>query len=70
MEFIPLRPKCGLRKRTLSEFTAVLNYLAVRKARKLIVLTDQIRWEVSRLYGRDALVARGLMCCRTSRVKT
>lgn len=60
-EFIPLHPHCSLKKRIVSEFTAILNYLAVRKARKLIVLTNQVKWEVKKLYGKDSIVVRGCL---------
>jgi len=60
-EFIPAKPKCNLKKRLALEFRAVLVWLAVRKARKVIVLTDQLRWEVEELYGRDSVVARGCL---------
>jgi len=38
---------------------AVVNYLAVRKAGKITVLTEHIKWEVNKLYGRDSIVVRG-----------
>lgn len=60
-EFIPLKAGCGPVKRMAIEFLGILNYLAVRKARKLIVLTDQLKWEVEKLYGKDAVVARGCL---------
>ena len=60
-EFIPLHPACSFKKRVASEFLAILNWLAVRKARKIIVLTDQVKWEVKKLYGRDSIVARGCL---------
>jgi len=60
-EFIPAKPKCSLKKRLALEFLAVLDWLAVRKARKVIVLTDQLRWEVEELYGKESVVARGCL---------
>ena len=60
-EFIPLHIQCSFKKRVALEFKAILNYLAVRKAHKLIVLTDQIKWEVEKIYGREAVVARGCL---------
>ncbi|RLC92978.1 MAG: hypothetical protein DRI39_07095 [Chloroflexi bacterium] len=60
-EFIPAKPKCSLKKRLALEFRAVLVWLAVRRARKVIVLTDQLRWEVEELYGKESVVARGCL---------
>ncbi|NQE05723.1 D-inositol-3-phosphate glycosyltransferase [ANME-1 cluster archaeon GoMg1] len=60
-EFIPEQPNCSFSRRIASEFFAILDYLAVRKARKIIVLTDQLKWEVEELYGREAVVARGCL---------
>jgi glycosyltransferase involved in cell wall biosynthesis len=44
-----------------SEFLAILDYRAVRKARKIITLTDQLKWEIEKLYDREAVVARGCL---------
>ena len=60
-EFIPPRFRGNLGKRLIAEVLAVLDYLAVRKAKKIIVLTDQIKWEVKKLYGKEAMVARGCL---------
>lgn len=60
-EFISKRPQCSFKRRIASELFAILDYLAVRKARKIIVLTDQLKWEVEKLYGKDAVVARGCL---------
>ena len=60
-EFIPMHPRCSFKRRIASEFFAILDYLVVRKARKVIVLTDQLKWEVEELYGREAVVARGCL---------
>jgi len=60
-EFIPLKPSYHLKSRLLLEFRAILDYLAVRRAKKIIVLTERVKWEVKKLYGRDAVVARGCL---------
>lgn len=60
-EFIPLKPNCSFKDRFLLELGATLDYLAVRKALKIIVLTERVRWEVSKLYGRDSIIARGCL---------
>ena len=60
-EFIPMHPQCSFKRRVKSEILAIRDYLVVRKARKIIVLTDQLKWEVKKLYGRDSVVARGCL---------
>ncbi len=60
-EFVPVKPHCSLKEQIASEFLAVLDYLAVRKARRIITLTDQLKWEITKLYGRDSTVARGCL---------
>lgn len=60
-EFIPERKNIRFPKRILSEFLAIFDYLATRKADKIITLTDQLKWEIKKLYGKDAVVARGCL---------
>jgi glycosyltransferase involved in cell wall biosynthesis len=60
-EFIPEHPQCSFKRRVKSEISAIRDYLVVRKACKIIVLTDQLKWEVKKLYGRDSVVARGCL---------
>ena len=60
-EFIPVHPQCSFKRRMASEFFAIIDYLVVKKARKIITLTDQLKWEIQKLYGRDAVVARGCL---------
>ena len=60
-EFTQPKPECGLKDRFLLELVAILDYLAVRKAREIIVLTERVRWEVRKLYGRDSIIARGCL---------
>lgn len=60
-EFIPVRPQCSFKRRIASEFLAILDYLAIRKARKIVTLTDQLKWEIKKLYDKDAVVARGCL---------
>ena len=60
-EFIPVHPQCSFKRRIALEFSAIIDYLAVRKARKIITLTDQLKWEIEKLYGKDAVVARGCL---------
>ena len=58
-EFDRTRRKTNLMGRILSELAAAAEYLAVRKARKIFVLSNQTGWEVARLYGRESVVLRG-----------
>ena len=58
-EFIPLRLRIGFTRRMIAEFAAIAMYKAVRKAKKVFVLSNQMRWEISRLYGKDAVVLKG-----------
>ena len=59
-EFIPIKPpKFNLAKKIASELIAVAMYLGVRKAKQIFVLSNHMRWEVGRLYGKDAIVLQG-----------
>jgi len=58
--FIPtIPPKSSLYHRIIAEFTAAFTYVAVRKARKIFVLSNRMKWEVKKLYGKDAIVLKG-----------
>ena len=59
-EFISIEtPKSGLVKRIFKEAYAVAMYIGVRKAEKIFVLSNQMKWEVNKLYGKDAIVLKG-----------
>ena len=59
-EFIPATmPKVNLKQRILNELFAAAMYKGVRKARKIFVLSNQMKWEVGKLYGKDAIVLKG-----------
>jgi len=59
-EFIPARPpKCNLAERIKAEVLAIAVFFAVRKAKKIFVLSNQMKWEVGKLYGKEALVLKG-----------
>jgi len=60
-EFIPTNPKISMKDKIKLNMMAILNYLAVRKSKKIIVLTSQIKWEVKKLYDMDAIVSRGCL---------
>jgi glycosyltransferase involved in cell wall biosynthesis len=60
VEFNPVKaPPSNPLKRIISELTAFVEYLAVRKARKIIVLSQQMRDEVKELYRKDSTVIKG-----------
>lgn len=59
-EYMPLTPyRGGPMARIATEMLAGVEYLAVRKARKIFVFSKQMQWEVGKLYGREAIVAKG-----------
>lgn len=60
-EFIPKNPKISLKDKVKLNILAILDYLAVRKAKRIITLTDQLKWEIKKMYGRDAIVSRGCL---------
>lgn len=60
-EFIPTNPKISMKDKIKLNILAILDYLAVRKAKKIIVFTNQLRREVKKLYDMDAIVSRGCL---------
>jgi glycosyltransferase involved in cell wall biosynthesis len=59
-EFIPKTPpKINLIKRITGELVSLAEYFATRKAKKIFVLTNHVKWEVSELYKKKAVVIRG-----------
>lgn len=59
-EFTPLTAtKSSLIKRLAAELAALVEYAAVRKAKKIFLFSNQMKWEVSKLYGREAIVVKG-----------
>ena len=59
-EFISVKPpKSSLAKRILKEAVAIAMYIGVRKAKKVFVLSNQMRWEVNKLYCKEAIVLKG-----------
>ena len=59
-QFVPLkRPKMSLVKRIKAELTAILLYIGVRKAKKIFVPSNQMGWEVSKLYSKEAIALKG-----------
>jgi glycosyltransferase involved in cell wall biosynthesis len=58
-QFVSEKPRFSALGRIRIEVSALLDYLVVKKAKKVLVLSPQMRWEVEKLYGRDAIVLRG-----------
>jgi glycosyltransferase involved in cell wall biosynthesis len=59
-EFIPPGPpKISWLSRVVNEIAAVTVYHAVQKAKKVFVHSEQMRWEVGKLYGKEAVVVKG-----------
>jgi glycosyltransferase involved in cell wall biosynthesis len=56
---LPKPPKMGLLKRGRFEVAALTQYLGVRKARKIFTLSNQVKWMVKKLYGKEAVVLKG-----------
>jgi glycosyltransferase involved in cell wall biosynthesis len=60
MEFIPAEmPKIDRLSRVLNEIAAITVYHAMQKAKKVFVHSEQMRWEVDKLYGKEAVVVKG-----------
>ncbi|MFA0832426.1 MAG: glycosyltransferase family 4 protein [Methanobacterium formicicum] len=60
-EFIPKNYPLGLPSRVSAEILAIIDYLVVRKAEQIIVITEQLKWEVEKLYNKKAIVSRGCL---------
>jgi glycosyltransferase involved in cell wall biosynthesis len=60
-EFIPSQIHMSNRERIVNECIALLDYWAIRRARALIALTNQVAWEIELLYGKKAEVCRGCL---------
>ncbi|MEE9399755.1 MAG: glycosyltransferase family 4 protein, partial [Dehalococcoidales bacterium] len=59
-EFVPSAPhKSRLARRAAAELAGLIEYLAVRKSRKIFVFSNQMKWEVNRLYGQETVMAKG-----------
>lgn len=58
-EFLPPPPKLDLGLRLRTELEAIARYIGVRKAKRIFVFSQQMRWEVNKLYGKDAIVSKG-----------
>lgn len=60
-EFLPPSVRLTFPRRLANEAVALLDYFALRRARALIALTNQVAWEIELLYGRKSAVCRGCL---------
>ncbi len=59
-EFIPAKPpESSLARQVVKEFAAFFRILGVRKAGRVFVLSNQMKWEVGKLYNKEATVLKG-----------
>jgi len=61
IEFIPPKNYGSFPKRLQTELMAMLNYLAVKRAKKVLVLSDHMKWEVRKLYQKNSTVAPAVL---------
>jgi glycosyltransferase involved in cell wall biosynthesis len=52
-------PPTSLSNRLSAEVLAVLRYFAVRKSQEVFVFSKQVKWEVGKVYGMQAKIAKG-----------
>ncbi len=58
-DFIPEQaPPLGLLARIIAQSRAIVDYFAVRKARSIFVPSNQMGWEVGKLYGKEFIVIK------------
>jgi len=58
-DLIPKNPEFSLKKRISLNLMAAIDYFAVRKSKKIFVQSKHMRWEVGKIYRKDALVITG-----------
>jgi glycosyltransferase involved in cell wall biosynthesis len=56
MEFVPQKLYCSFPQNVKKELVAVLNYFAVKRGRRVLVLGNHMRWEVQKLYHKNSIV--------------
>jgi len=56
MEFIPQKVYCSFPQNVKKELMAVLNYLAIKRAKTILVLGNHMKWEVQKLYHKNSIV--------------
>ena len=52
-------PVLDIKKRLIAELLAILLVIGVRRARNIFVLSQQMAWEVKKLYGKTAISIKG-----------
>lgn len=60
-EFVPEKIEISFTKKMFNNIVAILDYIAVKRARSIIVLTKQIAWEVEELYNKQSIIVRGCL---------
>jgi len=60
-EFITKNPGLGMWKKLKLNALALMDYLSIRKARKVFVLSNHMKWEFGRIYKKDAVAVRGCL---------
>jgi len=59
-QMVPERmPPIGVKAWLKNELHSLIKYLAIKKAKKIFVLSRRNGWEVAKLYGRKAVVLKG-----------
>ena len=52
-------PRSGIFQRLWAEVFAIAQYIGVKKAKKIFLFSNQMKWEVKKLYGKDSIVIKG-----------
>ncbi len=65
IEFISKNPKFSLKEKIVLNLMAILDYIAVRKSKIIFVQSEHMKWEVKKIYNKDAIMLRG---CLDSRI--
>lgn len=59
-DFIPAeRPKLPLARKIMLEIISFLIHVSVRKAKSIFTLSEHMRWEIKKMYGKDSIVVKG-----------
>jgi len=59
-EFIPVeRPNMPVMRKIMLEIITFLIHISVRKANIIFTFSEQMKWEIKKLYGRDSIVIKG-----------
>lgn len=58
-EFISENPKFSLKEKIVLNMRAILDYFAVRKSKAIFLHTNHMKWEIKKIYNKDAIAVRG-----------